>query len=113
MPDDPTREDLALDLRAVLAGVPGLLRADVPTRTYWQLSAAAWARACAAACRRSLAAEEERDRLRAECERLLALANALAALGDRLLACAERERVPGADLAREWAAAREGVDVAP
>jgi hypothetical protein len=58
---------------------------------------------------RAVAAEEERDRLRAECERLLALANTLAALGDRLLLCAELELMPGADLAREWAAAREGV----
>jgi hypothetical protein len=33
----------------------------------------------------------------------------LAALGDRLLLCAERELVPGAELARKWAEAREGV----
>jgi hypothetical protein len=128
MPDDPTPEDLALDLRAVTAGVPGLLRADVPTRTHWQLSAAAWARACAAACRRALAAEAECERLRrlvdgladrvaAQSDLLTRRAEPrlarLAGLGDRLLACAERELVPGADLAREWALAREGVDPAP
>jgi hypothetical protein len=98
---------------------------------------------------RTVAAEEERDRLRAECERLRDLvadrcrlicdmqgalglgcadghdadpvppcarlaararaADRLADLGDRLLACATSELTPGADLAREWALAREGV----
>lgn len=73
----------------------------------WSLAEAArlWARA--------VAAEGERDRLRVECERLLRLVNGLAALGDRLLACAALELVPGADLAREWAEAREGVGPVP
>jgi hypothetical protein len=46
---------------------------------------------------------------RSDVPALLARLARLAALGDRLLRCAERELVPGAELAREWAEAREGV----